>query len=184
MRYPLIIAAGSLLLTGCKPDEGAQPPATPKVESAAPVKSAVEQPSAPAVSKPPEVKVVLAYEPPPPRPQPPVNQEDEEARKFQAYIRAERIRQIEAAKARVDFLMRAIEPEKIESDGDVLESMGLDRTLLLDRDTRRLQSTLQSYRDQKARARELQVRALEEAQSHLRSLLLGAEEKRGTMPVK
>ncbi len=184
MRYPLIIAAGSLLLAGCKPDESAQPPTASKVESAAPAKSATEQPPAPPVSKPPEIKVVLAYEPPPPRPKPAVDPAEEDARKLNSYIREERIRQIEAAKLRVESLTRSIEPDIIQTDGDVLQALGYDRTLLLSRDTQNVQNMIQTYREQKTRARERQARALEEAQSHLRSLLLNNEVNRDSNPNK
>jgi hypothetical protein len=181
MRYPLIIAAGSLLLVGCKPDESAQSPTTSKVESAAPAKSAVEQPPAPPVSKPPEVKLVPAYEPPAAPPTPKVDPAEDEKRKLHAYIREERIRQIEAAKSRVEALMRAMEPERIETDGEVLRALGLDPLTMLSSDW---QATAQAYREQKAKARERQNRALEDAQAHLRSLLLGADEKTIAIPVR
>lgn len=181
MRYLLIIAAGSLLLAGCKPDETTQPLATPKVESAAPVKSVVEQPPVPAVSKPPEVKVVLAYEPPAAQPTPKVDPAEDEKRKLYAYIREERIRQIEAAKSRVEALTRAIEPERIETDVEALRALGLDPMTMLSREW---PATARAYREQKAKARERQNRALEDAQAHLRSLLLGADEKTIAIPVR
>lgn len=181
MRYLLIIAAGSLLLSGCKPDETTQPTATPKVESAAPAKSAVEHPPAPAFSKPPEVKVVLAYEPPAAQPTPKVDPAEDEKRKLYAYIREERIRQIEAAKSRIEALTRAIEPERIETDGEVLRALGKSDVFMLSGEW---PATAQAYREQKAKARERQNRALEDAQAHLRSLLLGVDEKTIAIPVR
>ncbi len=181
MRYPLIIAAGSLLLAGCKPDESAQSPTTSKVESTAPAKSVIVQPPAPPVNTPPEVKLVLAYEPPAASPTPKVDPAEDEKRKLYAYIREERIRQIEAAKTRVDELMRAIEPERIETDGEIIRALGLDSMILRSPDW---QATAKAYREQKAKARERQNRALENAQAHLRSLLLGADEKTIAIPVR
>jgi len=42
----------------------------------------------------------------------------------------------------------------------------------------------EKYRADKAKSRERHNRAIEEAQAHLRSLLLGSDEKRISIPVK
>jgi len=170
MRYftPCLIAL--LCITGCKPDE-ASPTATPP-QAPAPK---------PAPSTPPTVKVVEAIVPPVAQPKPSIDPAEEETRKLHAYIREERIRQIEAAKSRVEALMRAIEPEKVESDAEVLRALGRDPMSLLDP---KWPATANAYRAQKAQERERQNRALEAAQAHLRSLLLGADEKTIAIPVK
>jgi hypothetical protein len=170
MRHPIPYLITLLCITGCKPEK-VSPAAMP---SQAPT-------PAPASSNPPTVKVVLAYEPPVAQPTPKVDPAEDEKRKLHAYIREERIRQIEAAKSRVEALMRAIEPEKIETDFEVLRALGQDPS---ERMNPSWQATAKAYREQKAKARERQNRALEDAQAHLRSLLLGTDEKTIAIPVR
>lgn len=166
MRHPITYLIALLCITGCKP-EAASPSQGPT--------------PAPAPANAPTVKVALAYEPPVAQPTPKVDPAEEEKRKLHAYIREERIRQIEAAKSRVEALMRAIEPEKIETDFEVLRALGQDPS---ERMHPNWQATAKAYREQKAKARERQNRALEDAQAHLRSLLLGADEKTIAIPVR
>ena len=170
MRHPIPYLITLLCITGCKPEK-VSPAAMP---SQAPT-------PAPAPSNPPTVKEVFAYEPPVAQPKPKVDPAEEETRKLHAYIREERIRQIEAAKSRVEALMRAIEPEKIETDFEVLRALGQHPSERMDPNW---QATAKAYREQKAKARERQNRALEDAQAHLRSLLLGTDEKTIAIPVR
>ena len=162
-----------IVISGCKPQEASPTPAPSKPETSA-------APAAPA-PKPPEVKVVFAYEPPSAQVKPKDEQVDEETRKLQAYLREERIRQIEAAKLRLETLMKNYQPNHVASDAEILKALGKNDVFL---ESGQWPYVAKNYRDNQAKALELQARAIEEAQAHLRSLLSGAEEKRISIPVK
>lgn len=174
MRYSTIGVALSILLSGCKPDKAKPDSGSHKPESQAST-------PAPAPPSPPKVNVVTANEPPVAQPMPKVDPAEDENRKLNAYIREERIRQIEAAKSRVESLMRSIEPDRVETDQEVIRALGVDPLNLVSPDW---PARAQAYRDLKAKARERQNRALEDAQAHLRSLLLGSDEKTIAIPVR
>jgi hypothetical protein len=118
--------------------------------------------------------VVHAYVPPAPK-------IDSEEQKLKAYIREERIREIEAAKARLARLTAAFDSSHVESDTEVLKAIGLDYMSLRANETR---IKIAAYREQKAKARESQAKEIADAQAHLRSLLLGADEKTIAIPAK
>ena len=106
---------------------------------------------------------------------------DEETRKLQAYLREERIRQIEAAKVRLEALMKDYRPNHVASDAEILRAIGASPIFL---ESGRWPHIAEKYRDDQAKALERQGRAIEEAQAHLRSLLSGVDEKRLSIPVK
>jgi hypothetical protein len=160
-------------ISGCKPQEASPTPAPSKPETnAAPAATA---------PKPPEVKVVFAYEPPSAQAKPRAEPVDEETRKLQAYLREERIRQIEAAKLRLETLMKNYQPNHVASDAEILRAIGASPIFL---ESGRWPHIAEKYRDDQAKALERQGRAIEEAQAHLRSLLSGVDEKRLSIPVK
>lgn len=162
-----------IIISGCKPQEASPTPAPSKPET-----NAVPATQAP---KPPEVKVVVAYEPPAASVKPKAEQMDDETRKLQAYLREERIRQIEAAKLRLETLTKNYQPNHIASDVEILKALDLDPSMML---SGRWNDIAKNYRDNQAKALERQDRAIEEAQAHLRSLLSGVDEKRLSIPVK
>ena len=160
-------------ISGCKPQATSPTPAPSKPETNA-------APASPA-PKPPEVKVVLAYEPPAASAKPKAEQVDDGERKLQAYLREERIRQIEAAKLRLETLMKNYQPNHVASDAEILKALGKNDVFL---ESGQWPYVAKNYRDNQAKALELQERAIEEAQAHLRSLLSGVDEKRVSIPVK
>jgi hypothetical protein len=160
-------------ISGCKPQEASPTPAPSKPETnAAPAATA---------PKPPEVKVVFAYEPPSTQAKPRAEPVDEETRELQAYLREERIRQIEAAKLRLETLTKNYQPNHVASDVEILQALGHDPSMML---SGLWNDIAKNYRDNQAKALERQDRAIEEAQAHLRSLLSGVDEKRLSIPVK
>lgn len=160
-------------ISGCKPQETSPTPAPSKPETnAAPAATA---------PKPPEVKVVFAYEPPAALAKPKAEPVDEESLKLQAYLREERIRQIEAAKLRLETLMNNYQPNHVASDAEILKALGKNAAFL---ESGAWPHVAQNYRDNQAKALERQNRAIEEAQAHLRSLLSGVDERRVSIPVK
>lgn len=156
MRQTFALSVAAFCLLGCKPD--AVPTPTPPVQAPAPKPETAGE-SAP--------RVVHAYVPPAPK-------IDSEEQKLKAYIREERIREIEAAKARLARLTAAFDSSHVESDTEVLKAIGLDYMSLRANETR---IKIAAYREQKAKARESQAKEIADAQAHLRSLLLGADEK-------
>lgn len=160
-------------ISGCKPSETSPPPTPPKAETKT-------SPVTPA-PKPPEVKIVVAYEPPAASAKPKAEQVDDGERKMQAYLREERIKQIEAAKLRLEALMKNYQPNHVASDREILKALGKNDLFL---ESGQWPYVAKNYRDNQAKALERQERAIEEAQAHLRSLLSGGDEKRISIPVK
>lgn len=162
-----------IIISGCKPQEASPTPAPSKPET-----NAVPTTQAP---KPPEVKVVVAYEPPAASAKPKAEQVDDGERKLQAYLREERVRQIEVAKLRLETLMKNYQPNHVASDAEILKALGKNDVFL---ESGQWPYVAKTYRDNQAKALERQERAIEEAQAHLRSLLSGVDEKRLSIPVK
>jgi hypothetical protein len=163
MRQTFALSVAAFCLLGCKPD--AVPTPTPPVQAPAP-KSETAGESAPRVGH--------AYVPPAPK-------IDSEEQKLKAYIREERIREIEAAKARLARLTAAFDASHVESEAEALRDLGLDSSMLLSPVGN---EKIAAYRELKAKARERQAKEIADAQAHLRSLLLGADEKTIAIPVK
>jgi hypothetical protein len=163
MRQTFALSVSAFCLLGCKPD--VVPTPTP------PLQAPAQKPETARESAP---RVVHAYVPTAPK-------IDSEEQKFKGYIREERIREIEAAKARIAKLTGALDSSHFESDAEVLKAIGLDYMSLRANESR---IKIDAYREQKAKARESQAKEIADAQAHLRSLLLGADEKTITIPVK
>ncbi len=163
MRQTFALSVAAFCLLGCKPDVVPTPKPTVQAPAQMPETARESAPQAAHAFVPTAPKI------------------DSEEQKLKAYIQEERIREIEAAKARIAKLTAAFDSSHVETDAEVLKAIGIDPISMFSSDAR---YKIDAYREQKAKARESQAKEIADAQAHLRSLRLGADEKTIAIPVK